>query len=146
MIIKLYKNLSDKNVFDKDITQLGSDISGTIREDCSIINPVFKIEKVAGFTITDANYAYIPEFGRYYFINNIICLSDKLFELQMHVDVLSTYKDGIRNNDAVISRQENAYNLYLQDGVFKTYANPHYEIKQFPTGFSGYHFIFSVAG
>ena len=64
----------------------------------------------------------------------------------MHVDVLKTYASGIRSNTAVISRQENQYNLYLQDGVFKTYANPHYEIRKFPSGFSGYHFILSVAG
>ena len=146
MIIKLYKNLSDKNVVDKSITQLGSDLSGTIREDCSVIDPVIKIEDYTGFNLTEANYAYIPDFGRYYFINNIVCLSDKIYELNMHVDVLMTYKEGIRSNTAVISRQENNYNLYLQDGVFKTYSQPHIQIAQFPSGFSGYHLIFSVAG
>ncbi len=140
--LKLYKNYSDKNVVDKEITQQGSDITGTLREDCSIINPVLIVESLSDFGV---NYAYIAEFGRYYYINNIVC-KNHLYELQMHVDVLKTYAGGIRSNSAVISRQENNYNLYLQDGVFKTYANPHYEIRKFPSGFSGYHFIFSVAG
>lgn len=142
MILKLYKNYSEKNVMDKSITQVGTDISGTLRDDCSVINPVISIEGLSDLTV---NYAYISEFGRYYYINNIVCKGN-LFELQMHVDVLKTYAAGIRNNSAVISRQQNYYNLYLQDGVFKTYANPHIQIKQFPSGFNSYNFIFSVAG
>lgn len=142
MTIKLYKNYSDKNVVDKNVYQYGSDITGTLRDDCSIINPVIAIEGLDDLTV---NYAYIPEFGRFYYINNIVCKRN-LFELQMHVDVLMTYKSGIRSNTAVISRQQNNYNLYLQDGVFKTYANPHLEIRQFPTGFTDYNFVFSVAG
>lgn len=142
MTIKLYKNYSDKNVVDKTVYQYGADITGTLRDDCSIINPVIAIEGLADLTV---NYAYIPEFGRFYYINNIVCKRN-LYELQMHVDVLMTYRTGIRSNTAVISRQQNNYNLYLQDGVFKTYADPHLEIKQFPNGFTDYNFIFSVAG
>lgn len=145
MTIKLYKNLSDKVVVDKSITQVGSDITGTLREGCSVIDPVIKFESTVGSHLTDCNYAYITEFGRYYYINNIIC-TGKLFEVHMHVDVLMTYKDGIRENSAVISRQERNYNLYLQDGVFKTYSQPHIQVAQFPNGFSDFEFIFSVAG
>jgi hypothetical protein len=145
MTLKLYKNLSDKNVVSKNITQLGSDITGTLREDCSIIDPVITIQSVTGFSLQNCNYAYISEFGRYYYINNIVC-TGKLFELHMHVDVLKTYASEIRSNTAVISRQENKYNLYLQDGVFKTYANPNFEITQFPSGFTSDHFVLAVAG
>lgn len=146
MNITIYENRSENNVLDKSITRLGSTQSGTLREDCSIIDPVIRIESFTDFDIKRANYAYIPDFNRYYYINNIICKSDKIFELHMHVDVLKTYASGIRGNTAIISRQETDYNLYLQDGVFKTYANPHFEIRQFPNGFDDFHFIFSVAG
>lgn len=144
MILKLYKNLSEKNVVDKNTTELAV-ISGTLREDCSVINPVIMIEDTAGFDLKFTNYAYIEEFGRFYYINNIVCKGN-LFELDMHVDVLKTHANGIRANEAVISRQQNNYNLYLQDGVFKTYAYPHIQIKQFPNGFNRYNFVFSVAG
>lgn len=145
MIIKLYKNLSDKNHVDKSITQMGNDLSGSLRDDCSIVNPVIRIEDYTGFDFSEVNYAYIPEFKRYYYINNIT-LKNKMFELSMHVDVLMSYRDEIRSNSAVISRQENNYNLYLQDGVFKTYAFSHIQVVQFPDGFSDFNFIFSVAG
>lgn len=145
MIIKLYNNLSDKIVVDKNITQLGSDLSGTLRDDCSIIDPVIAVESVVGSNIAKCNYAYIPEFARYYYINNIVCRG-KLFELHMHVDVLMSYRGDIRSNNAVISRQEQHYNLYLQDGVFKEQSNPHYQIMKFPSGFSSFNFILAVSG
>lgn len=145
MTIKFYENLSDKNHVDKVITQVGTDITGTLRDDCSIINPVLQLENFSGLDLTRVNYAYIVEFGRYYYINNIT-LKNKLYEISMHVDVLMSYKNSIRTNTAVVSRQENHYNLYLQDGVFKTEAFPHIQIVQFPDGFSDFNFIFSVAG
>ena len=141
MTIKLYSNTSDKIVVDKSITQVGADITGTLREDCSIIDPIIKMET----NPIGSNYAYRSEFGRYYYINNIVC-TGKLFEVHMHVDVLKTYAAGIRANNAVVSRQEKQYNLYLQDGVFKEQANPHYEIKKFPSGFSSFNFILAVSG
>lgn len=141
MTIQLYTNYSDKIVVDKTTTQVGSDITGTLRENCSIIDPIIKMET----NPIGANYAYISEFGRYYYINNIVCVG-KLFEVQMHVDVLMSFKSGIRSNNAVVSRQEKQYNLYLQDGVFKEQANPHYEIKKFPSGFTSFNFILAVSG
>lgn len=145
MTLKLYTNTSDKNHLDKNISQQGSDISGTLRSDCSIIDPVIAIESISNFNLKTCNYAYISEFGRYYYITNIVC-TGKLYELHMHCDVLMSFKSQIRANNAVIARQENAYNLYLADGVFKTYADPHYQIMKFPSGFSGYHYILAVAG
>ena len=144
MNITFYKNLSEKNHLDKNITAMGT-ISGTLREECSVINPIIKIESFTGFNLSQCNYAYIPNFGRYYFIENIKCIG-KLYEIQMHVDVLSTYKKAIRNNQAVISRQQNNYNLYLQDGNIKTYAFPHMQVIQFGGGFSNFNLILSVSG
>lgn len=145
MKLKLYNNLSDKIVVDKKITQLGSTLNGTLRENCSVIDPIIKVEGIVGSNLTKCNYAYIEEFGRYYYVTNIVCVGN-LFELHMHVDVLMTYRRSIRSNSAVVSRQEKLYNLYLQDGVFKEQANPHYEIKKFPSGFKSFNFILAVAG
>lgn len=145
MTIKLYNNLSDKIVVDKNITQLGTDLTGTLRENCSVIDPVIKVEGIVGSNLPVTNYAYISEFARYYYITNIVCVGN-LFELHMHVDVLMSYRGDIRSNNAVVSRQEKQYNLYLQDGVFKEQANPHYEIKKFPSGFTSFNFILAISG
>ena len=144
--IKCYQNLSENYVVDKNITQVGNDLTGTLKENCSIIDPVIETQGIAGDNIAKLNYIYIPSFSRYYYVRNIEILGTHLFLLHCHVDVLKSFAGGIRSNSAVISRQENAYNLYLPDGAFKTYANPHYQIVKFPSGFSGFHYVLTVAG
>lgn len=148
MKLKVYKNTSDNKVVSKSISQIGDDINGTLRAPSSIIDPVIVIDKPTGFTIAQANYAFIDEFDRYYYINDIVVISNDLIELHMHVDVLHTYAAGIRSNTAVVGRQQQKanYDLLLSDGTFKVKANPHFQIDKFPSGFSGHHYVLLVAG
>lgn len=144
MTIDLYQNLSEKNRLDKNIT-LVSSLDGSLKEDTSIIDPVIKIN--AGVSsMANINYLYISAFNRYYFINDIISINNDICEIHAHVDVLSTYKAGIRAQNAIVSRQEKKWNLYLNDGIFKTYQNPYIVTKAFPSGFTQQHFVLSVAG
>ena len=80
MNITLYTSLSDKNVVDKELYTHTS-MTGTLRDDCSVINPVISVESLTPTQLKEVNYAYIPEFGRYYYVNNIV-LKNKLYELQ----------------------------------------------------------------
>lgn len=142
--IVLQVNNSEKERLDKSITDIAT-ISGTLREKTSLIDPVIVIEGDLS-NYVNCNYMTIPAFNRSYFINNITSVSNNLFEISAHVDVLTTYKTQIRTNDAIIARQEKKWNLYLNDGVFKTYQNPYIVTKAFPSGFTSQHFVFSVAG
>ena len=142
--ITLQVNNSEKERLDKNITDIAT-ITGTLREKTSLIDPVIVIEGDLS-SYVNCNYMTIQAFNRSYFINNITSVSNNLFEISAHVDVLTTYKSQIRTNDAIIARQEKKWNLYLNDGVFKTYQNPYIVTKAFPSGFTEQHFIFSVAG
>lgn len=144
MELILYKNKSDDKVVTKDIEQLIV-LNGTLREGCSIINPIIKVEAINNSIASVCNYAKIAQFGRYYFVRDII-FTGKLYELHMHVDVLASFQTELKALDAVIARQEKRYNLYLQDGFFKTYQNPHVSVKQFPNGFDTQQFVLAVAG
>lgn len=144
MTINLFQNNSDANVVSKSLTAKGT-VTGTLREGCSIIDPVIKIEGISGSDLPYLNYLEIVEFGRYYYIRDIV-LVGKLFEVHCHIDVLETYKDQIKPLPAIIARNSEQYNLYLQDGLIKEYANPHIQIKQFPGAFTDYEYIFSVCG
>lgn len=142
MIIRLYNNVSAYNYVDKDIT-LVEEISGVLRSPASVTDPVITIERSSpvGF-----NYAQIPEYGRYYYVSGISMISDKLLSLSLHVDVLMTYKDNIREMNAIIKRQENKFNLYLDDGIFKAYQNTKHKIIKLPYGFTEYSYILALAG
>ena len=90
---------------------------------------------------------YIQSFNRYYFINNITSISSTLVQFDCHVDVLMTYANEIMtNNSAIIKRQENDWNLYLNDGSFNIYQDSIVQTKAFPSGFTTQTFVLAVAG
>ena len=142
--ITLQINSSEKNKLDKEITDIAT-VSGVLKEDTSIIDPVVKIECDLS-NYVNCNYITIPEFGRKYFVNNIRSVRNGLVEFSCHVDVLSSFADSIRSDRAIIKRQENKWNLYLNDGTFKVYQNPMVLTKAFPSGFTTQEFVLAVAG
>ena len=131
--IKLYTNNSEENRVDKELTDITT-LTGTLRAQSSIIDPVIiaELETVP----KQANYMYIAEFGRYYFIKNIVCVRTGVYEITAHVDVLTSFADQLRECRGIIRRSENDWNTYLNDGVFKTYQIPQTVCKYFTTGFA----------
>ena len=113
MTLNFYTNNSSNKALDKNLTSVVS-LSGNLREESSVINPSILIE-YSGFI--GANYAYIPEFQRYYFIKEITSVRKNLWRVDMHVDVLSSFKSAIRNNTAIIERAQGYYDLYLEDNM-----------------------------
>ena len=145
-MIKLQTSNSDKRALDKNITDVAS-YSGVLKDSTSIVNPVIKIEADLA-AIATCNYMTIDAFSRKYFITDIKSITANIVEISGHVDVLSTYADGIRKNTGITYRQEKKghWNLYLDDGSFKTYQDPKIVLKKFPSGFTSERFIFAVAG
>lgn len=142
--IVLLRSNSEKNRLTKD-TETIMTVSGFLREGTSIIDPVIKIECDIS-DVVGCNYLSIPIFGRKYFVNDIRSIRNRLFEFSCHVDVLSTYADAIRENTGIIKRQENEWNLYLNDGTLNVYQNPNVLTRAFPSGFTTQEFVLAVAG
>lgn len=110
---------SEKRELDKTVSYSVT-LTGTLRNASSVVDPVIVIDQSAS-TLATCNYMSIPTFGRYYFITDVVALSDQLCEVHGHCDVLSTYKAGIRTNRAIIGRsaQEGNWNLFLTDPMMK---------------------------
>ena len=142
--VVIQNNASEKNRVDKDLTTIVA-LSGTLKDQSSIINPAILITGDMA-TFKNANYMTISSFGRSYFIDEIVSVRDDLIRISGHVDVLTSFKSQIRANNAIIKRQKNKWNLYLNDGSFKTYQNPIVITKPFPSGFSGSSYVLAVAG
>lgn len=144
--INHYKNNSATNVVDKQLEENTPALTGNLRAASSIIDPVILIE--AELTSFQSNYIYIADFGRYYYITNIISKQTNLWEIHCHVDVLMSFKDEIRQQKAIVARQEAQYNLMLDDGVFMCYQNPKIQTKLFSnaTPFETQEFVLVVAG
>lgn len=142
--IILQTNKSEKNKLDKDVDNIIT-LSGILKTETSIIDPIILIEGDLSNFVT-CNYMTIPLFNRKYFVTNIRSIRNGLFEISAHVDVLSSFTSQIRTNLAIIHRQENRWNLYLNDGTFRVYQNPMVLTREFPTGFSTFEFVLAVAG
>ena len=140
----LYTQFSELNRIDKELEELGT-YTGVLREETSIIDPVIVLE-IDAASIATANYVYIEDFKRYYFINGITSVRNNLTEISCHVDVLMSFSNAIKEQTAIIARQEIGWNLYLDDGTLKTYSNPMVLAKAFPSGFNTQSFVLCVAG
>lgn len=123
MLVNLYFNSSEAYDSNKNLTQLSSLSDVHPVEGFDIETPVLKIGSVNQSTLNNVNYAYIPEFNRYYFVDPPTVVNNKIYMLSLRVDVLMSFKSAINNLVAIIARQENEYNLYLPDPEFKVYAN-----------------------
>lgn len=119
-----YQNLSDERYLNKRINAIGRSDSFYFKDDTNIVNPTFKVNY---HSITEnANYVYIPDVGRYYYIRNKIYSKQCLY-LECEVDVLMSFKDNIKLMSAIISRNERLYNLYLSDDKMEIYNYPYYQ-------------------
>lgn len=145
MTVTLYNNKSEKIKVSKDLDELGAH-EGRLKEECTILTPSILFQGLSADALTGANYAYIDAFKRYYFITNITVVDNNFLRVDMSVDVLQSYADSIKAQTAVIARNENEYNLYLNDGVFKAYQNPMIITKVFPKSLTDSCFILAVAG
>lgn len=99
MDIVLYVNSSEKQAINKTISS-GETLTGALRDESSVINPSFLIQHTnpSGY-----NYCYISEFGRYYFITDIVSVRTDLWRINCTVDVLMSFKTQILNLDVTVS-------------------------------------------
>ena len=142
--IDLYTNTSPENFITKSVTQLGTQLTGDLREGTSIVRPGIKV--AATSIPTGANYMYIADFGRYYFIDDIETAEYGLYIIRARIDVLMSYATAIKACSGIVYRAESDYNTYLDDGTFRAYSNPKIITKKFPAGFTATDFILAVAG
>ena len=146
--LELYSNKAENIVVDKtNYISIFKTIRGVFRESTSLINPSIQIaitssdylkvyanetqvkdnQGVDIITIADipalfkCNYVYINEFGRYYYITDIICIRNNLYELQCKVDVLMSHKAKILAlKQCLIERNQYNYNKFLNDDNYQT--------------------------
>ena len=131
--ISLFKTASENNRVVKVLTD-EKQLSGELRNQTSVLNPNIIIETVDN--ISTYNYAYISEFGRYYYITDIVSVRTNLWGVSLRCDVLMSYKDEIKTITGVIVRQENNPNKLLVDRLERIQSNKEIDILYYPDAFS----------
>ena len=144
MNIIFYNNNSENNRLIKTITQISTG-TGTLRESCSMIDPSV-LTAIAD--VSNINYAYIADFGRYYFIRKITVDRENLYRIDMHVDVLMSNKTALLDCKGVINSSTSANaNNYLNGNNWVRTEKDTTTIMRFPSGLStNGNFILITAG
>lgn len=143
MNITLYKSKSSMNTVDKggaNFTPLLT-VSGNFKNAQSILTPIVIIDTIDSLLLVDdngqvvlddykrplltsrdaskeiikANYCYIDELARYYFISDIQVVNNDLIQLYLKEDVLYTYANQIKEHTAYISRNEFTNTPLIED-------------------------------
>lgn len=137
MTVHLYNTQTEPEHLEKDLSVVLSPengYSGDFVDAVSIDNPVILIED----DIQIANYAYIAEFDRYYWIINKIAVRTGLTQLSLQSDPLMTFRTQIRALPLLVTRCERqalhvgdiGYNSMIPDNQQIVLARDIVQVKQ----------------
>lgn len=102
MNIILYYNKSPKNKIGKTLVN-ANNITGNLRGETSTSNIQILLNIV---DLNPYNYMYIADFGKYYFITNIISVRTGLWLVTASIDVLESFKSEILSLNVILFNTE----------------------------------------
>lgn len=145
MNINFYKNTSDNNVLNKNITLISTH-NIKLKDECNIMTPSILIH---GDISNDINYAYIEKWGRYYYVRDKKSLNNGIYEINLTVDVLMSFKEKILHLKCIIDKQQDLSNInkYYDDNSLISLSKEFIESYNFNNGFNeNGEFILITAG
>ena len=110
--IEAYSGFSKEINSTKRPSGSGTSISVKLKENTSVLNPHFYVHAY------DFSHNYVKWGSRYYFIDDIVSISDGMAEYVCSTDVLATYKDAIGSSTQYVLRSASAYDLNVMDTFY----------------------------
>lgn len=145
MQVKLYQNKSDKNKLNKDLFLLeGGEVDATLKDDTQLENPTLILNNSPA--ITNCDYVYIGNpCKRYYYVTGRT-LSQQRIYLELHVDVLYSFREEISRLEVIADRSSSNFNLYQIDGKLPIDNFHDVTVKEFANGFTAEEWILVTTG
>ena len=94
----------------------GTTYNCTLLQPCGVMSPQIQLE-IGQSNPVDYNYAYIPDFNRYYFIRDW-SWDRGIWTATMAVDVLASFKEDIGNSSQYVLRAAAESNGFITDTVY----------------------------
>ncbi len=129
--IDLYNVSDDNEKVNKTLGTAKEFTSSTIKEQTDVTNITLRIQTTDN--LSGYNYAYVSEYGRYYFIDKIETTPTGYWVLSCRCDVLMSFKTQLLDLKGTVTRSESLYNGYLMDSQYKAYAYRQIVTKTFPS-------------
>ena len=128
----LYQNTSNERTVDKTLVQI-KEVTGYLRDETSIINPSILIDTTGeGNYILNCNYVYVENLQRYYYIRSIDFVRKNLWRINLHVDVLMSYKDKISDLRCLISRSASEWYSRVPNNELVLASSPIIDVEEIP--------------
>lgn len=108
MLMKMYDTKSSNNVINK-VLENEHEFDIKFKDKTDIVNPVVILHSA---TLILSNYAYIPDFNRYYFVDKIELFPNSVYHITLRCDVLESFKDEILESSGFINQQTKNVNKY----------------------------------
>lgn len=118
MQVKFYRNLSDERVINKTLDNEYTLSNVKLLEATDILHPRLKIKSAAN-VLTIYNYMYIPDYNRYYYIEELTADNGFCY-ITARCDVLKSHATQLMSCQCIAERQQKEYNFYLDDEQFRT--------------------------
>lgn len=135
MNITLMNTDSPNNMINKTVTIVADYTGAVARVNLSVENPVLILEESVA-NIMSANYCYIAEFHRYYFITDKTTDVNGLWTISLKVDVLESFKNDIFQLKGIVQRQKDNYDMYLRDDKIPVSARKTVAVRKFTNPFA----------
>ena len=90
----------------------GQTVSVFLKHPTSVVNPTFRI---TGFNTA---WNYVQWGSRYYYVRDIIFMTETQAEYVCEIDVLATYKNEIGASSQYVVRAASAYNGAITDALY----------------------------
>lgn len=133
MDIVFYKNSSPLN----NVARILSDAvtkSGNLREGSGILSPDITLEYNS--TLLSYNYAYIADYGRYYYFNSAPSIEGGTMVVHLKADTLYNYLSDVLAADCIAERSSSNYNMFLKDSALLGEVGYKYFSRSFSGGVS----------
>lgn len=106
-------------------TGSGTDFDCVFKGDVSIISPVIVL---SASSLIAYNYAYIADFGRYYFIRDTVVNNNNIWTISLECDVLASFKSEIGNASEYVLRAASDSDPDIIDTLYPAKADCSLEV------------------
>ena len=154
MTINLYSTGDNPKTVTKSLTAISS-VTARLVHPCNILRPELVLSGDSSVNAINANYVYIPDFGRYYFIKDHTTDTAVRIILSCEVDPLMSWAAGIKASKQLVTRSESVGKpTYIKDDLYILKPNKEMKIIAFEGGYFNlesatqisYNFLLNVAG
>ena len=111
MLMKLYTTKTPNNTIGK-VLENETEYNIKFKSQADRTKPVVVLMNE---TMIDFNYAYIPDFNRYYFVESIEVTPNKIYNISLRCDVLESFKNDILASSGFVNQQTTPNKYYNSD-------------------------------